>query len=317
MYREILSSRPLAVALTALAAVASSATDVDAAEQAGVRKMRLGEFTIVALSDGTFDLDADTLLIADSPSKVPGLLEKATLPKRVPTTVNAYLIDTGGQRVLIDAGAGQLQGAGLGKLESRLHAAGYAPETIDAILVTHLHPDHVGGIARGGRAVFPNATVYAEAREAAFWQDKDNLGKVDPSVRASFDGVTVSLRPYIAAHRFATFETGAKLVAGITAVNMDGHTVGHTGYRIHSQQQDLVVCGDVLHVAAVQIADPQIAIHYDSEPRRARVTREALFADAAAQGYWLAAAHAPFPGIGRIRRIDGTYVWQPLPPTAP
>lgn len=278
----------------------------------GYYTMPLGAFTVMALSDGTFDLHADTLLIEQHPGDVHDLLAQAGLANTVCSTVNAYLIDTDDACVLIDAGAGSLQGRGLGHLLTPLRAAGYAPEDIDLVLLTHLHPDHVGGIAHDGHCVFPKAVIRVDEREAAFWLNPANAPDVDQSVRASFDGAMATLQPYARAARFKTFQPGDQLAPGITAVPLEGHTIGHTGFRIASEGQCMMFCGDVLHVAAVQLADPGIAIRYDSNPIRASETRENLLRDAAAQSYWLAASHAPFPGIGRIRRLGKGYAWEPI-----
>jgi glyoxylase-like metal-dependent hydrolase (beta-lactamase superfamily II) len=282
------------------------------AATAGFYKMKLGDFTVVALSDGTFDLPGDRLLIEDKPGSVKSLMDRARLPTPTPTTVNAYLIDTGTQRILVDAGAGDLLGSKLGGLRANLRAAGYRPEGIDKVLLTHLHPDHVGGIASQGRPTFPNSTVYADARESAFWLDHSNFAKVDPSVQGAFAGASASLQPYIAIGRFKTFQSGDELVPGVTAIAASGHTAGHTAYRIESRGETLLLWGDLLHVAAVQFRDPNVTIHYDSIPVQARAARERAFADAAEKGYWVAAAHIPFPGIGHVRRADEGYVWEPL-----
>ncbi|AKU95538.1 hypothetical protein AKJ09_02202 [Labilithrix luteola] len=284
----------------------SSGAVVDAAP----KRFAFGSVVVVALADGHFDLDAARLLLPPDQGIVEPWLARAGLGSVVRSTVNAFLIDSGDRRVLVDAGAGDLQDATLGRLESSLRAAGYEPDAIDDVLLTHLHPDHVGGVSRRGRAVFPRARVHVDAREAAFWQNESNATAVDASVRASFEGAIASLRPYAEEERLITFEPGATVVAGIRAVGLEGHTVGHTGFRLESEGETLVFCGDALHVASVQCADPAVAIRYDAAPTAACDARERLFADAAARGYWLAAAHAPFPGIGRVRRRDDGYAWE-------
>lgn len=281
-----------------------------APEQRCFVPIRLGNLKLVALTDGEFDLPAERLLIGESAGQVSGSLARAGLPAVVRSAVNAFLIELGDALVLVDAGAGDLQGPGLGRLESSLRAAGYAPERIDAVLLTHLHPDHVGGIARAGRRVFPAATIWADAREAAFWRDGGRKALVDESVHATFDGAVASIEPYLAEGRFRTFAPGDEPVPGIRAVALEGHTVGHAGFCVESGKERLTVCGDVLHVAPVQLAEPRLAIRYDSEPARASDARERLLAEAADRGDWLAAAHAPFPGIGRIRREGKGYAWE-------
>jgi glyoxylase-like metal-dependent hydrolase (beta-lactamase superfamily II) len=284
----------------------------ETAATAGFFKMKLGDFTVIALSDGTFDLPGEKLLIEDKSGTVKTLMDRTQLSTPTPTTVNAYLIDTGTQRLLVDAGAGDLLGSNLGGLRANLRAAGYRPEAIDKIILTHLHADHVGGIASQGRPTFPKGTVYADARESAFWLDNSNFGKVDPSVQGAFAGASASLQPYIAMGHFKTFQSGEDLVPGVTAIDASGHTAGHTAYRIESHGETLLLWGDLLHVAAVQFPDPGVTIRYDTIPVQARATRERAFADAAEKGYWVAAAHIPFPGIGHVRRAHGGYVWEPL-----
>ncbi|WP_343818625.1 MBL fold metallo-hydrolase [Dyella marensis] len=274
--------------------------------------MRLGKFRVFALSDGDFDLAAVQLLIEERPGRVSELLERAQLPPVVRSSVNAFLIDTGEARVLVDAGAGELQGPGLGRLEASLRKAGHAPEDIDAVLLTHLHPDHVGGIARAGRRVFPAAEVWVDARELVFWCDGTRSAQVDASVRASFDGAMASLRPYESAGVLRSFRPDEQPVRGLRTMGLEGHTAGHTGFMVESEGERLIVCGDVLHVAALQLAEPRLAIRYDSEPALASDAREHLLATAAGRGDWLAAAHAPFPGIGKVRRDGPGYAWLPL-----
>lgn len=277
----------------------------------GFRVFSLGPTKVVALSDGYFELDAGSLLIEPAPASIERLLGQAGLQRSVRSTVNAFLVDTGSRCILIDAGAGGLQDATLGRLEASLQAAGYAPECIDDVLLTHLHPDHVGGLCHGGRAVFPRARVHVEAREASFWRDPSNVDRVGPSVTATFAAVSTSLGPYLEERRLCVFETGAVVVDGIHAIGLEGHTAGHTGFRLESGGHALIACGDAFHVAAVQCAEPAVAIHYDSSPAQACIARERLFSEAADNGFWLAAAHAPFPGIGRIVRVAGAYAWEP------
>jgi len=315
---------PLAASVLALTAwvsascAAAEAADpavapgMAAAAAAGFYTMKLGAYTIVALSDGVFDLASDPLLIETHPGQARSLLERAQLPAAIPTTVNAYLIDTGSRRILVDAGAGALQGPGLGKMQAHLNAAGYTPQSIDDILLTHLHPDHVGGISTGDRAVFPNAVVHVEAREAQFWLDVTHVAKVDASVQAAFDGAVASLKPYIRDGRMKTFRAGQAPIAGIASVDTRGHTAGHVAYRVQSRGETLLLWGDLLHVAAVQFPVPAVTIRYDSTPATAKASRERAFADAAKRGYWVAAAHVAFPGIGRLRHDAHGYTWVPV-----
>ncbi|WP_049622175.1 MBL fold metallo-hydrolase [Frateuria defendens] len=319
LFRRTLPLLLAAAVMGAAAPVVSAASPeaVAGPADAGFYRMKLGAFTVVALSDGGFDLPTDKLLVEDRPGQVQKLLGQAGLPTAVPSSVNGYLVDTGSKRVLIDAGSGALLGPSLGKLLAHLRAAGYAPEQIDEVLLTHLHPDHVGGLVANGQAAFPKAIIRADRREAKFWLDKSNLGKVDASVQGAFDGAAASLKPYLDRGRFKPFAAGERIEPGISALNLDGHTPGHTEFRVESQGRTLLVWGDVVHVAAVQFADPKVTIHFDSAPREAEAHREQAFRDAAQKGYLVAAAHIAFPGIGHVKREGAGYAWQPVTTAAP
>lgn len=301
----------IAAVLCTSAATAVAAEPSQTPADAGFQRMKLGEFTIIALADGEFPLPTDQLLNENQPGQVERLLRHAGLPTAVPTAINAFLIDTGARQVLVDAGSGALLGLGLGKLQENLRAAGYAPEQIDEVLLTHLHPDHFGGLSADGRMRFANAVIRIDRREADFWLDKSNASGVDDSVKGSFDGAPASLQPYLAAGRLETFQPGATLEPGITAVDLSGHTAGHTAYRVESHGQTLLLWGDIVHVAAVQLPAPKVTIHFDSTPTAAQSTREKVYAEAARQGYWVAAAHIAFPGIGHVEADGKGYSWKP------
>lgn len=314
MFHSSLSRFALLAGLMSAAlpfAPAAAAAPAAAQSDAGYYRMKLGAFTIVALSDGNFDLPTGQLLIEDKPGAVQSLLASAGLPGAVPTSVNAFLIDTGRKRILVDAGSGALLGPSLGKVLGNLRSAGYAPEQIDEVLLTHLHLDHVGGLAHDGKAVFANAVIRVDREEADFWQDKANTPKVDDSVKGSFDGAIASLAPYAATGRLRPFDAGATIEPGITAVAMKGHTPGHTVFRVQSGGRTMMIWGDIVHVAAVQFPDPKVTILFDSTPAQAEATREAAYADAARKGYLVAAAHIAFPGIGRVKAEGAGYAWQP------
>lgn len=289
-----------------LASVASFSLPALAAD--GVYKMKLGSFTVVALSDGTVALPMGQLLVDAKPGEVKQILGE---DPNVTTAVNAFLIDTGAKQVLIDTGAGGFFGPSLGKLAENLKAAGYQPQDIDDVLITHLHIDHIGGLTADGKALFPNATVHLDKSEAAFWTDKGNVAKVDDSVKGSFDVAIAALQPYSAAGKLATFKPGDTVVPGIQAIGAAGHTEGHTLYRVTSGSETLVAWGDLVHVAAVQFKDPAVTIKFDSTPSDAEKVRLQAMLDSKAKGYWVAAAHIAFPGIGKVLGDGAAYRWQP------
>lgn len=277
----------------------------------GWYRMMLGDFEITALNDGTVALPVDKLLTNTTQDRITRALRRAYLTSPVETSVNAYLVNTGSKLVLIDAGAGTLFGPTLGKLVDHLRAAGYQPEQVEEVYVTHMHPDHVGGLMAGDRMAFPNAVVRADRDDAAYWLDQPTADKASADLQGLFKGAMASLNPYVAAGKFKPFDGNVELVPGVRALASHGHTRGHTTYVVESRGQKLVLWGDLMHVAAVQFAAPQTTIRFDTDPKAAMAERRRAYADAAKGGYWIAAAHLAFPGIGRLRSEGGAYVYVP------
>lgn len=278
----------------------------------GFYRMLLGDFEVTALLDGILDLPPHKLLTNTTHRQVSNLLEKSFQKEAVPTSVNAYLINTGSKLVLVDAGAAGLFGPTLGQLLSNLKASGYQPEQVDEIVITHMHGDHVGGLVLDGKLVFPNATVHADRHDADFWLSQANLDKAPKEMQDFFKGAQASLNPYVAAGKFKAFDGDTVLVPGIKAIATHGHTPGHTIYAIESKGQKLVLWGDLMHVAAVQFAQPSVTITFDVDSKAAAVQRKKAYADAAKGRYLVAGAHLPFPGLGHIRAEGKGYAWVPL-----
>ena len=277
----------------------------------GFFRMMLGDFEVTALSDGTVALPVDKILTNTTPGKVDQALAKSFLKAPVETSVNGYLINTGSKLVLVDTGAAGLFGPTLGNLVANLKAAGYQPEQVDAVLITHMHADHVGGLMAGDKLVFPNATVHADQHDADFWLSQANLDKAPKEAKGFFQGAMASLNPYVAAGKFKPFDGNTDLVPGIKAQAARGHTPGHSTYVVESKGQKLVLWGDLMHVAAVQFANPAVTIQFDTDSKAAAAQRKKAYAEAAKQGYWVAAAHLSFPGIGHLRIEGKAYSFVP------
>jgi len=316
MSRLATSSLALAAALllAGLPHNAEAAAPQVKTQAPGYYRMMLGDFEVTALNDGTVDLPMDKLLTGAKPGQVLRALQHAYLGTPLETSVNGYLINTGAKLVLIDTGAATLFGPTLGKLLGHLKAAGYQPEQVDEIYITHLHGDHVGGLLSEGKPAFPNAVVRIDQREADYWLSEANMAKAPEAAQGGFKGAMMSIKPYQEAGRFKPFEgspQGVELVPGVRAVSTYGHTPGHNVYVAESKGQKLAIWGDLMHVAAVQFPDPSVTIQFDSDSKAARPQREKAYADAAKNGYYVGVAHVAFPGIGRLRADGKGYVWVP------
>lgn len=278
----------------------------------GYFRVMLGDFEITALSDGTVALPVDQLLTNTTPDKVKQALARSYLKSPLQTSVNGYLVNTGDKLVLIDTGASGLFGPTLGKLGAALKASGYQPEQVDEVYITHMHPDHVGGLMNGDQRAFPNAIVRADQHDADFWLSQARLDQAAEADKGFFQGAMASLNPYVAAGKFKPFSGDTDLVPGIKAIASFGHTPGHAIFAVESKGEKLMFWGDLMHVAAVQFAEPATTIKFDTDSKAAAVQRKKAFADAAKHGYLVAAAHLPFPGMGRLRTDRKGYVFIPV-----
>lgn len=300
-------------ATIALAAAAAFAAAPPVKTQApGFYRMTLGDFEVTAILDGTIALEVNQILTNVKPGQVDELLARAFLKSPVETSVNAFLINTGAKLVLVDAGAGTLFGPTGGNFLANLQAAGYRPEQIDDIAITHMHGDHIGGLAASGQRNFPNAVVHADKHDAELWMDAAGMEKAPPERKGIYKGAITSITPYVTADKFRTFEAGAQIVPGITSINAHGHTPGHTIYAVESKGQKLVLWGDLLHVGAVQFPEPTVTINFDIDSPTAYQQRAKALKEAASQGHWVGIAHVPFPGIGHVRAEGKGYTWVPV-----
>lgn len=278
----------------------------------GYYRAVLGDIEVTALSDGTFVAPMDEWLTNTTKAATQKALARSFLKSPIETSVNGYLINTGSKLVLIDTGAAKLFSPTLGHLVDNLKAAGYQPEQVDEIYITHLHVDHVGGLVAEGKMVFPNAIVRADRRDADYWLSAANLEKAPADAKGFFQGAMASLNPYVAAGRFKPFDGDTELVPGIQAIAAPGHTPGHSIYKVSSQGQTLMLWGDLMHVAAVQFAAPAVTMQFDTDSKSAAVQRKRAYAEAASKGYLVGSAHLSFPGLGHLRAEGKGYVWVPL-----
>ncbi|MFD1793228.1 MBL fold metallo-hydrolase [Ochrobactrum teleogrylli] len=277
----------------------------------GVYRMKLGDFRITVLSDGTAPRDLPKIM--SNPDEVRAAFDASHQSLPIELSINAFLIDTGAHRILVDAGAGELFGAPSGQLLSNMRAAGYQPADIDTILLTHIHGDHSGGLSVGGKRVFENATVYVDQRDPAYWLDAKTEADAPANRKLTFTQSHQTVDPYITAGKLKTFDGATELFAGVRTVPEHGHTRGLTGYMIESKGQRLLLWGDVIHAAEVQFRDPSVTVDYDVDPKQAAASREKILSDASDKGYLVGAAHISFPGLGHVRKEDKGYSWVPVP----
>jgi glyoxylase-like metal-dependent hydrolase (beta-lactamase superfamily II) len=280
--------------------------------QADFHHFKVGDFEIVALSDGTLPIPTEKLLTNVRPGEVAALLADTYQTTEVDASINAYLVKAGNRLVLVDAGTGELYGPNLNKLTASLKGVGYAPEQITDILITHIHTDHTGGLMDGNRIVFPNATLHIERKEVDYWLSPGSRAKAPEAAKKHFEEASAKVQPYVDAGKVRTFSGETVLFPGVRSIPAPGHTPGHTFYALESKGEKLVFWGDLLHVAEVQFPRPDVTIVFDVDPQAAAATRRRAFADALKGRYWVAGDHISFPGAGHVRADGQGYRWIPM-----
>ena len=282
--------------------------------QAGFHRMRIGDVNVVALSDGTFRPYMRDQLRNTTPEEVEAVLAKSN--QRTPNheSVNAFLIELGNRLLMVDVGAGEVLGPKLNKLPSSLKAIGLEPRDITDILITHIHPDHSGGLVVDGQKIYPNAKVHVDKKELDFWASEANAMNATGHAADWFKVVEATVLPYLKDGSVSAFEAGAELFPGLRTEPAYGHTPGQVTYILENGGEKIAFWGDIINVPDVQIEEPTVSITFDIDQERATATRLSSLADAAENGYLVAMPHAHFPGAGHVQRLSGDHFrWIPIP----
>lgn len=264
---------------------------------------QIGEFSITAISDGYLSASLDLLSNIDllDASK---LQQDAGVNDPSSIHINCYLVRGRGRTILIDAGAGGFKQWG-GKLKVNLALAGVQPSDIDTILLTHAHPDHVGGLLdSSGEAAFPDAELVIHQHEVSFWEDDSNLSRASERARGNFLFARKVFDQYREKMRLFTDN---EVLPGIIAMPLLGHTAGHSGYRIESADRSLLIWGDIVHFPQIQIARPDVSIAFDQDPQLSAKTRSKLLDVVSSDNILIAGMHLGELGFARIQRKGNLY----------
>lgn len=273
-----------------------------------LNRRKVGDFVITYLSDGYLD-GSFGYLQGIGAEDAAAMLAAAHRPPLPHFTVASYAIQGGGRTILVDAGTGGFNGWG-GRFPVALAAAGIEPDSVDTILMSHAHVDHVGGLTLHGVPVFSKAEVVVNEADLTFWRDDAMMAKAGAdaapffvAARTAFDAYADRLRPV----------SGGDVAPGIALVPLPGHTPGHSGFHITSGKDQLLIWTDITHMADIQIARPEVMVGFDIDPDQARATRMKVLDQVATDRLVVAGMHFNMPGFITVERSGSGYAKVDLP----
>lgn len=283
-----------ALPLASLTGTARASADMQGVGLAPWTRVKLGEFEVTTLLAGTRS--------ADDPHTTFGLnvsdkeFRKVSKAANIPSDKSQFfftptLVNTGAELILFDTG---LNAEGT---TAALSAAGYAPEQVDKVVLTHMHPDHIGGLMRGGAPTYANADYVTGAVEFNAW---------DMSGDETFEA---QMRPLAEQTEFV--ENGASIASGVTAMAAFGHTPGHMVFMLDSGDRQLLIGGDFTNHYVWSLAHPDWEVRFDRDKAMAAKTRRRLLDMLAAERMPFIGYHMPWPGIGYVETRDKGFHYVP------
>ncbi|MGC0052684.1 MBL fold hydrolase [Ochrobactrum sp. MYb15] len=292
------------------ASQAAAQTPVSKVENSGFHRFQFGDFEITTLSDGRRAGEAPekTYAIDQDPKDVAALLEENLLPTdRFVNSFTPVLINTGKELVLFDTGMGAgAREAGQGKLISALEASGYKAGDVSLVVLSHFHPDHIGGLMEDGKPAFANARYAAGQREFDFWTDPARLESPAKTVAQM---VEKNVKPL--AEKTTFIDDGKEVVPGIHAIGAYGHTPGHLAFRVESDGKSLMLISDTANHSVITLQRPDWHVSFDIDKDMAVETRKRIFDMIATDRLPFIGYHMPFPSLAYLQREGEGYRYVP------
>lgn len=318
--RHLLAGTALAAAGAALPHAAGAAAPQSGQQGPGFYRFKIGEYEVTAINDGTWyrKLDAGFVRNAELPA-VQNALSAAFLPTDVvPIPFTTLMINTGSKLIALDTGTGGALAAMMpqaGTFAANLAAAGIDPKAVDAIYISHFHPDHINGIKTKDNALFfPNASINVPEPEWAFWMDDGNMSRAPEAAQFAFKNTRRIFGDV--AGKVQRFAPGKEVEPGLMSIAAAGHTPGHTAFSVHSGNKSFLYIADATNNPWLFVRNPEWQAVFDADPNKATETRKMLLDRAAADKMLTHGYHWPFPASGYITKTASGYelvpkMWSP------
>lgn len=290
---------------------ASAGMPMQGAALPQIYRFQLGDMEVTTVRDGAVVVDEPQKIfgINAAPEAFQALAEAQFLPAdKLEIGFTPTLLNTGGELVLFDSGNGAGRRPSAGHLRELLAGAGVAPEAVDMVVLTHFHPDHIGGLMEDGAPAFPNARYVAGAAEYDFWSPPD-MAEAEATARV---GKLVQSNVVPHAERTTFVKPGDAVASGLTAVGSPGHTPGHTSYMIDSGGKQLLVLGDVSNHYVWSVQRPDWHVSFDMDKEAAVAARKQVLGMLAADRVPFVGYHMPFPSVGYVEAVDDGFRFVPV-----
>jgi glyoxylase-like metal-dependent hydrolase (beta-lactamase superfamily II) len=278
-------------------------------------RFKLGALEATVVSDGLIGplgAPADLFKGATKEELEETLAENFLPQDKIVGEINTLVVNSGDRLVLFDTGMGssKIFGPNTGRLGGSLRAAGFDPKEIDAVVITHAHPDHCWGCQReDGEPNFSNAQIYMTEADLTFWTDEGKLAQ--ETIKAMVEGTRKALLPL--RERISFIKDGEEILPGVQSISTPGHTVGHTSFLLTSAGQTLLIAGDVMNHHVLSVESPQLEFAFDTDPKQGVTTRKRVLDMLASQRLQFLAYHFPWPGIGNVTKEDDGFRYVPAP----
>lgn len=303
-----------------LAALPAAATDVPPQQGANpprFSRLKIGDVEVTTLLDGAMggtNAGIQNFFPDSRPEDIAPLRERAfAIEAGLHQPVGAYLINTGRNLAMIDCGGHSSFIPTTGGTLAALRASGYTPEQVDTVLLTHIHPEHALGLSYDGTTRnFPNAEVVVTQIDHQFWTDPAMESRV-PQGQRFIEAGRRAIRPYAGRIRTVEMREGLEVIPGVFMVPAPGHTPGHVSFRLTSQNQTMLIWGDIAHQMVIQLARPRWRVGVDVDSAMGVESRVRTLEMLAAERVLMGGVHVPWPGFGRIIRDGEGFLYVPRP----